>query len=151
MNLTLKGLHLNLMNRNMDMLNIVERSCYNEKENFNYVLVCCFCITNTSSYVRMFANNYMVFGFIDKGNFFYLNYFCFNWSNSRCNIYQSYMLAEEAYMPAIDNGYYMFKDRHSESKDSRDDSELFDRNSYNFSIAIYDCDTDKMYYFEFDT
>ena len=54
-------------------------------------------------------------------------------------------------MPAIYNGYYMFEDRHSESKDSRDDSELFDRYSYNFSIAIYDCDTDKMYYFEFDT
>ena len=62
-----------------------------------------------------------------------------------------YELAEEAHMPAIDNGYYMFEDRHSESKDSRDDSELFDRYSFNFSIAIYDCDTDKLYYFEFDT
>ena len=62
-----------------------------------------------------------------------------------------YELAEEAHMPSIDNGYYMFEDRHSESKDSRDDSELFDRYSFNFSIAIYDCDTDKLYYFEFDT
>ena len=62
-----------------------------------------------------------------------------------------YELAEEAHMPVIDNGYYMFEDRHSESKDSRDDSELLDRNSCNFSVAVYDCDTDKMYYFEFDT
>jgi len=62
-----------------------------------------------------------------------------------------YELAEEAHMPAIDNGYYMFEDRHSESKDSRDDSELFDRYSFNFSIAIYDSDTNRMYYFEFDT
>ena len=62
-----------------------------------------------------------------------------------------YELAEEAHFPKIENGYYIFEDRHSESKDSRDDSELFDRYSYNFSIAIYDCDTDKMYYFEFDT
>lgn len=62
-----------------------------------------------------------------------------------------YDLTEEAHMPAIENGYYMFEDRHSESKDSRDDSDLFGRYSLNFSIAIYDSDTDKMYYFEFDT
>lgn len=62
-----------------------------------------------------------------------------------------YDLAEDAHMPVIDNGYYMFEDRHSESKDSKDDTELFDRHSYDFSIAVYDCDTDRMYYFEFDT
>ncbi len=60
-------------------------------------------------------------------------------------------LADEAHIPEIENGYYIFEDRHSESNDSADDSELFDRHSYNFSIAIYDCDTYKMYYFEFDT
>ena len=62
-----------------------------------------------------------------------------------------YELAEEAHMPQIENGCYMFEDRHSESKESRDDSDLFDRYSFNFSIAVYDSDTDKMYYFEFDT
>ncbi len=62
-----------------------------------------------------------------------------------------YELAEEAHMPKIEKGYYMFEDRSLESKDSTDDSELFDRYSLDFSIAIYDCDTDKMYYFEFDT
>ncbi len=62
-----------------------------------------------------------------------------------------YNLAEEAHMPKITNGYYVFCDRSSESKDPVDDSELFNRYSYNFSIALYDCDTDKMYYFEFDT
>ena len=62
-----------------------------------------------------------------------------------------YELAEEAHFPKIENGYYIFEDRHSESKDSRDDYELFDRYSFNFSIAVYDCDTDKLYYFEFDT
>lgn len=60
-------------------------------------------------------------------------------------------LAREAHIPKIENGYYIFEDEHSESKDSRDDSELFDRYSFNFSIALYDSDTDKMYYFEFDT
>ena len=60
-------------------------------------------------------------------------------------------LAKEAHMPKIENGYYIFEDRHSESKNSSDDSELFERYSYNFSIAVYDCDTDKMYYFKYDT
>ena len=62
-----------------------------------------------------------------------------------------YELAKKAHIPKIDNGYYTFEDRHSESKDSRDDSELLDRHSSNFSVAIYDCDTDRLYYFEFDT
>ena len=70
MNSHQKGLHLNLMCRNIDMSNVVEMSCYNEKESFNYILICCFCITNTCSYVGMFANNYMVFGFINKSDFF---------------------------------------------------------------------------------
>lgn len=59
--------------------------------------------------------------------------------------------AKTAHFPNITNGYYWFEDRHSESKDSTDDSEIFERYSYNFSIAIYDCDTDKLYYFELDT
>ena len=60
-------------------------------------------------------------------------------------------LAEEAHIPEIKNGYYIFEDRHQESADSADDTELFNRFSYNFSIAIYDCDTDRMYYFAYDT
>ena len=62
-----------------------------------------------------------------------------------------YKLLEEAHIPKIKNGYFMFEDRHYKSKDSKDDTELFDRYSFNFSIAIYDCDTDIMYYFEYDT
>ncbi|MBO7208118.1 MAG: hypothetical protein J6V58_00095 [Clostridia bacterium] len=64
------------------------------------------------------------------------------------NIMYGNSLTEEAHLPTIENGYYMFKDRQT---DSTDDSELFDEASYNFSIAIYDSDTDKMYYFDFDT
>lgn len=62
-----------------------------------------------------------------------------------------YNLAEEAKMPYVKNGYYCFKDRHSESKNPNDDSELFDRYSFNFSLAVYDIDTDTFYYFDFDT
>ena len=64
------------------------------------------------------------------------------------NIMYGNSLTEETHLPIIENGYYMFKDRQT---DSTDDSAIFDKASYNFSIAIYDSDTDKMYYFDFDT
>lgn len=62
-----------------------------------------------------------------------------------------YNLSEEAHIPEIENGYYCFRDRHSEAKDSSNDSELFSRASFNFSLAMYDSDTNIFYYFEFDT
>ena len=62
-----------------------------------------------------------------------------------------YYLFKEAHMPVIENGYYCFKDRHFEAKDVSDDAELFNRFSYNFSLAVYDIDTNRLYYFEYDT
>ena len=62
-----------------------------------------------------------------------------------------YNLAEEAHWPIINNGVYKFVDRHSEAVDKSDDTELFNRHSFNFSIAAYDLDTNTLYYFEFDT
>lgn len=63
----------------------------------------------------------------------------------------AFHLAEEANIPKIEHGYYYFCDRHSMSKDSRDDAELLDRHSFNFSLGLYDSDADRMYYYEFDT
>ena len=54
-------------------------------------------------------------------------------------------------IPQIENGYYYFLDRHSRSVDSYDDSDVLDRYSFNFTIAIYDADNDILYYVEFDT
>lgn len=65
--------------------------------------------------------------------------------------YDGYDLSEEAHIPEIKNGYYCFKDRYSKAENSSDDSELLSRSSFNFSLAIYDSDTDIFYYFEFDT
>lgn len=62
-----------------------------------------------------------------------------------------YNLAKEAEIPTIENGYYYFCDKHAKSTDNKNASALFDRGSFNFSLAIYDSDTDKMYYFEYDT
>lgn len=62
-----------------------------------------------------------------------------------------YSFAEEAHWPIINNGVYKFVDRHSETKDNTDDTDLLDRHSFNFSIAVYDLDTDILYFFEVDT
>ena len=66
-------------------------------------------------------------------------------------VYYTKTLAEIAHWPIIENGVYKFIDRHSNATDESDDTDLFNRYSYNFSIAVYDLDTDMLYYFEFDT
>ena len=70
---------------------------------------------------------------------------------SNCPLSHHSNLAEEAKMPKIENGYYIFYDRSDESTNNEDDSELINRHSYNFSMAVYDSDTNRMYYFEYDT
>ena len=54
-------------------------------------------------------------------------------------------------IPEVANGYYCFVDRHSESTDPQDDSGVLNRYSFNFTIAIYDTDTNTLYYMELDT
>ena len=66
-------------------------------------------------------------------------------------VYYNKTLAEMAHWPIIENGVYKFIDRHSEAIDKSDDTNLFNRYSYNFSVAAYDLDTNTLYYFEFDT
>lgn len=53
--------------------------------------------------------------------------------------------------PMVYNGYYFFTDRHRESKDAKDDTDLLNRYSFNFTIAIYDTDGQTLHYCEFDT
>ena len=62
----------------------------------------------------------------------------------------TYHLAEMAKIPEIEHGYFCFWDRNADVN-HMDDTELFNRYSFNFSFAIYDSDTDIMYYLEFDT
>lgn len=58
---------------------------------------------------------------------------------------------EHPLFPQIENGYYCFIDRHSESTDKKDDTDVLNRYSENFSIAIYDTDHNMLYYSAFDT
>jgi len=62
-----------------------------------------------------------------------------------------YNLAEQAKMPRIQNGYYCFYDRHYKAQYPYDATDLLKRASFNFSLAVYDTDSDIMYYFEYDT
>lgn len=57
----------------------------------------------------------------------------------------------EPVIPNIQNGCYYFLDRHSRSVDSYDDSDVLNRGSLNLTIAIYDMDTDTLYYVEYDS
>lgn len=65
--------------------------------------------------------------------------------------YYAYELAEKNGIPKIENGYYLFIDRHDNAEDKYNDEDLFNSFSFNFTIAFYDLDTNYFYYFEFDT
>ncbi len=54
-------------------------------------------------------------------------------------------------VPEITNGYYFFLDRHSQSTEAHDDTNVLSRASFDLTIAIYDCDNEMLYYLEFDT
>ena len=65
--------------------------------------------------------------------------------------YYGYELANEAGIPKIENGYYVFVDKHKKSKDIYSDKDLFNRASFNFIVALYDEESNSFYYYEFDT
>lgn len=65
--------------------------------------------------------------------------------------YTFFSFAEEVQCPRIEHGFYRFLDRHSEAENPEDDTELFSRYSFNFSVAIYDTDSNILYYYESDT
>ncbi len=66
-------------------------------------------------------------------------------------IIYGYNFAEEAHLPTVTNGVYKFVDRHANTINSSDDTNLLSRYSFNFSLAVYDFNTDTLYYFEMDT
>lgn len=51
----------------------------------------------------------------------------------------------------IEEGLYYFYDRHSESTDPCNDAGLHNRASWNFTVAAYDGETGRLYFYELDT
>ena len=60
---------------------------------------------------------------------------------------------DQPLFPMVENGFYFCRDRHSQATDPYDDTHVLDesRFSYNFTVAVYDKDTDHLFYAEFDT
>lgn len=69
--------------------------------------------------------------------------------NLQTFVYQPY--DSEISIPAISRGYYYFYDRHAESRDHQDDTALLRRASFNFTLALYDTDEERLYLLEYDT
>ena len=63
-------------------------------------------------------------------------------------VYGPYIDAE---IPKVEEGYYFIYDRHSDSTEPFDSAEILERGSFNFTAAIYDVNTDRLYYVEVDT
>ena len=57
-------------------------------------------------------------------------------------------VAENRSIPEIENGYYYFIDRQN---NLNSDIKLFKKGSFNFTLAIFDIDTNIFYYYEYDT
>lgn len=49
-------------------------------------------------------------------------------------------------IPKIQNGYYLLIDRQNDAEEN-----ILDRSSFNFTLGLYDIDTNKLYYCELDT
>lgn len=54
-------------------------------------------------------------------------------------------------IPEVANGYWFFQDRHIQSMYPASYAAIHQRSSWNFTLAVYDTDTEMLYYFEFDT
>ena len=61
--------------------------------------------------------------------------------------------AKELGLPHIEHGYYFVHNRNYEAKNIYSDSEILDENAYSFNVttAIYDTDSNILYYIEIDT
>ncbi len=55
------------------------------------------------------------------------------------------------FFPQSKEGFYYFRDRHSEAVDDREEGRWDSRSSWNFTLAIYDKATCRLYYVAFDT
>ena len=64
---------------------------------------------------------------------------------------ETFTLAEKGRWPTTNNCVYKFVDRNEEAVNKSDDTDLFNRKSFNFSIALYDLDTNTLYFVAYDT
>ena len=59
---------------------------------------------------------------------------------------------KEMKIPEIENGYWFYLDRSSEATDKYNENDMYNgRASHNYSVAVFDSDTNILYYYELDT
>ena len=58
---------------------------------------------------------------------------------------------EGTIIPKVENGYWFIKDRHKQAINEYYYDKIYDRNSRNFSVGIYDVDSNTLYDFRQDT
>ena len=58
---------------------------------------------------------------------------------------------DEISVPIIENGYWFFLDRHIKATNKYNYYDMFDRASSNYSIAIFDIDSNVLYIYSLDT
>lgn len=54
-------------------------------------------------------------------------------------------------LPEVTQGYFWFQDRYPQGEGSEDPTGLLDRSSVNFTAALYDAQSQMLYYIEVDT
>lgn len=60
-------------------------------------------------------------------------------------------ITDEISVPIIENGYWFFLDRHSKATNKYNYYDMFGRASSNYSIAIFDIDSNVLYIYSLDT
>ena len=63
------------------------------------------------------------------------------------------MISEEddkPIIPKIEKGFFYFKDKNNSSSD-KNNLDFFKQPSFNFIVAVYDCETSTLYYCEYDS
>jgi len=73
------------------------------------------------------------------------------YGGERDNVEYAYNFAKSFGISHVKNGYWFFVDRHDKSTSPEKDEDIFERSSFNFTLAIYDIDTNTLYFFELDT
>ena len=66
-------------------------------------------------------------------------------------LYGSYLAdaeTQEPFVPPIENGYYLLKDRNAKAAEQPN---IMTRGSFNFDLAVYDADNRTLYYLVLDT
>lgn len=59
--------------------------------------------------------------------------------------------AGDPLLPPVENGYFYFLDRHTQSKNNKDPALILDRYYMHFILALYDADAKMLYYCTLET